>query len=89
VTARRLCISKLFLTGVCFALLSGRQTMRPKKIDLEKPALRRQSMELLKDITRMLRDILSSGDEEGFRQLEKTIRMLEETRHKPGSNAVH
>jgi hypothetical protein len=46
-------------------------------------------MELLKDITQMLREILSSGDEEGLRQIEKTIRALEQTRHKPGSHSIH
>mgnify|MGYP003693645301 FL=1 len=54
-----------------------------------KPALRRKSMELLKDITQILREILSCGDEEGLRQFEKTIRALEQTRHKPGSHAIH
>jgi hypothetical protein len=54
-----------------------------------KSALRRKSMELLKDITQILREILSSGDEEGLRQFEKTIRALEQTRHKPGSHAIH
>ena len=53
------------------------------------PVLRRKSMELLKDITQMLREILSSGDEEGLRRLEETIRALERTRHKPGSHIVH
>jgi hypothetical protein len=56
---------------------------------MRNPALRRKSMELLKDITQMLREILSSGDEEGLRQLEKTIRALEQSRHKPGSHAIH
>ena len=56
---------------------------------MDKPALRRKSMELLKDITEILREILSSGDEEGLRRLEHTIRALEQTRHKPGSHAIH
>lgn len=63
--------------------------MGAKKRDMDKPALRRKSMELLKDITQILREILSSGDEEGLRQFEKTIRALEQTRHKPGSHAIH
>jgi hypothetical protein len=63
--------------------------MDAKKRDMGKPALRRKSMELLKDITQMLREILSSGDEEGLRQIEKTIRALEQTRHKPGSHSIH
>ena len=56
---------------------------------MRNPTLRRKSMELLKDITQMLREILSSDDEEGLRQLEKTIRVLEQSRHKPGSHAIH
>ena len=63
--------------------------MDVKKRLMGRPALRRKSMELLKDITEMLREILSSGDEEGLRQFEKTIRTLEQTRRKPGSHAVH
>ena len=63
--------------------------MEAKKRAMVKPALRRKSMELLKDITQILREILSSGDEEGLRQLEKTIRSLEQTRRKPGSHAIH
>jgi hypothetical protein len=63
--------------------------MDVKKRVMAKPALRRKSMELLKDITQILREILSSGDEEGLRQFEKTIRALEQTRHKPGSHAIH
>jgi hypothetical protein len=63
--------------------------MEAKKRAMVKPALRRKSMELLKDITQILREILSCGDEEGLRQFEKTIRALEQTRHKPGSHAIH
>jgi len=63
--------------------------MGANKRDIRNPALRGKSMELLKDITQMLREILSSGDEEGFRQLEKTIRALEQARHKPGSHSIH
>ena len=63
--------------------------MNTKKGAMGKSALRRKSMELLKDITQILREILSSGDEEGLRQLEKTIRTLEQTRRKPGSHAIH
>jgi formate dehydrogenase maturation protein FdhE len=63
--------------------------MDAKKRDIGKPALRRKSMELLKDITQMLREILSSGDEEGLRQIEKTIRALEQTSHKPDSHSIH
>ena len=63
--------------------------MGAKKADMDKPALRRKSMELLKDITEVLREIISSGDEEGLRHVEETIRALEQTRHKPGSHAIH
>ena len=50
--------------------------MDTKKGAMGKSGLRRKSMELLKDMTQILREILSSGDEEGLRQLEKTIRAL-------------
>jgi hypothetical protein len=49
-----------------------------------KPILRRKSMELLKDLTQILQEIISSGDEESFRRLEETIRALDESRRKPG-----
>jgi hypothetical protein len=75
--------------GVCLALMSWRIAMDAKRRAMRNPALRRKSMKLLKDITQMLREILSSGDEEGLRQLEKTIRALEQSRHKPGSHAIH
>jgi hypothetical protein len=63
--------------------------MSARKTDMDKPALRRKSMELLKDITEILREILTSGDEEGLRHVEETIRALEQTRQKPGSHAIH
>ena len=74
-----------------YVLLSGLgvSAMDEKKRAMRDPVLRRKSMELLKDITQMLREILSSGDEEGLLQLEKTIRALEQSRHKPGSDAIH
>ena len=65
------------------------EPMGVKKKEMGKPALRRKSMELLKDITQILREILSSGDEEGLRQLENTIRAIEQTRRKPGSHVIH
>ena len=49
-----------------------------------KPILRRKSMELLKDLTQILREIIGSGDEESFRRLEETIRAIDESRQKPG-----
>ena len=79
-----------FFFLVCVLLSYSRiQTMDTKKGAMGKSALRRKSMELLKDMTQILREILSSGDEEGLRQLEKTIRALEQTRRKPGSHAIH
>jgi hypothetical protein len=48
-----------------------------------KPILRRKSMELLKDLTQILREIIGSGDEESFRRLEETIRAIDESRQKP------
>ena len=68
---------------VC-ALLSGisleGETMTAEKT----PILRDKSMELLKDLTEILREIIGSGDEEGFRRLEETIRAISESRRKPG-----
>jgi hypothetical protein len=49
-----------------------------------KPILRRKSMELLKDLTQILQEIIGSGDEESFRRLEETIRAIDESRWKPG-----
>jgi hypothetical protein len=48
------------------------------------PILRRKSMELLKDLTQILQEIIGSGDEESFRRLEETIRALDESRRRPG-----
>ena len=67
---------------VC-ALLSGisleGETMTAEKT----PILRGKSMELLKDLTEILREIIGSGDEERFHRLEETIRAIDESR-KPG-----
>jgi hypothetical protein len=64
-------------------LLSGigleGETMTAEKT----PILRGKSMELLKDLTEILREIIGSGDEERFRRLEETIRAIDESR-KPG-----
>jgi hypothetical protein len=46
------------------------------------PILRRKSMELLKDLTQILQEIIGSGDEESLRRLEETIRALYENRRK-------
>jgi hypothetical protein len=48
------------------------------------PILRRKSMELLKDLTQILQEIIGSGDEESFHRLEETIRALDENRRKLG-----
>ena len=48
------------------------------------PILRRKSMELLKDLTQILQEIIGFGDEESFRRLEETIRAIDESRRKPG-----
>ena len=47
------------------------------------PILRRKSMELLKDLTQILQEIIGFGDEESFRRLEETIRAIDESRRKP------
>ena len=64
-------------------LLSG-ISLEGKTMTAEKtPMLRRKSMELLNDLTQILREIIGSGDEERFRRLEETIRAIDESR-KPG-----
>jgi hypothetical protein len=50
--------------------------------------LRRKSIELLKELTQILQDIIGSGDEESFRRLEETIRKLDENRRR-ASHTVH
>jgi hypothetical protein len=68
---------------VC-VLLSGisleGETMTAEKT----PILRGKSMELLKDLTQILQEIIRSGDEESLRRLEETIRAINESRLKPG-----
>jgi hypothetical protein len=68
---------------VC-VLLSGisleGETMTAEKT----PILRGKSMELLKDLTQILQEIIGSGDEESLRRLEETIRAIDESRRKPG-----
>ena len=59
--------------------LEGEMTTAEKN-----PILRRKSMELLKDLTQILQEIIRSGDEESLRRLEETIRALDESRRKPG-----
>ena len=52
------------------------------------PMLRRKSMELLKDLTQILQEIIGSGDEESFCRLEETIRAIDASRRKP-SRTIH
>ena len=65
----------VLLSGIS---LEGEMTTAEKN-----PILRRKSMELLKDLTQILQEIIGSGDEESFRRLEETIRAIDESR-KPG-----
>lgn len=68
---------------VC-VLLSG-ISLEGKMMTAEnKPILRRKSMELLKELTQILHEIIGSGDEESFRRLEETIRAIDESHRKPG-----
>ena len=67
---------------VCVLLSAIRlegETMAAEKT----PILRSKSMELLKDLTQILQEIIRSGDEESFRRLEETIRAIDESRRKP------
>jgi len=68
-------VVRLLLSGI---YLEG-ETMNAEKT----PMLRGKSMELLKDLTQILQEIMRSGDEERVRRLEKTIRAIDESR-KPG-----
>ena len=71
-----------FHNGVCFALRQLKDKVMKSSI------LRRKSIELLKELTRILQEIIASGDEESLRRLEETIRKLDESRRKP-SYTVH
>ena len=66
----------VLLSGIS---LEGEMTTAEKN-----PILRRKSMELLKDLTQILQEIIGSGDEESFRRLEETIRAIDECRRKTG-----
>jgi hypothetical protein len=71
-----------FLHGVRFAL-----SLQPEAemMTVEKnPTLRRKSIELLKEPTQILQEIIGSGDEESLHRLEETIRALDENRRKLG-----
>jgi hypothetical protein len=74
-------ISRLFV--MVYVLLS-RDSLEGEIMKAEKnPILRRKSMELLKEVTLILQEIIGSGDEEGFRRLETTIRSMDKSRRKP------
>jgi hypothetical protein len=49
---------------------------------MRKALLSRQSMELLKELTDILREIISSGDEENLQRLRQMVRAIAETRLK-------
>lgn len=64
----------------CSLVLAKGKMMTAEKT----PILRRKSMQLLKDLTQILQEIIGSGDEESLSRLEETIRALDESRRKPG-----
>jgi hypothetical protein len=66
---------------VCVLLLRASEMMKSS-------ILRRKSIELLKELTQILQEIIGSGDEESFRRLEERIRGLDESRRRP-SHIVH
>lgn len=47
--------------------------------------LRRQSMELLEELTEILQRIIGSGDEQSLSRLQETIRALYERRRRPAN----
>ena len=55
----------------------------PIKRMMKRSILRRKSIELLKELSRILQEIIGSGDEESLRRLEETIRNLDESRRRP------
>jgi hypothetical protein len=69
---------------VVYVLLSGISVEGEMMTAENKPILRRKSMELLKDLTQILQEIIGPGDEESFRRLEETIRAIDESRLKLG-----
>jgi hypothetical protein len=75
-----------FSCGVRFAL-----SLQPEAQMMieQNPTLRRKSIELLKELTQILQEIIRSGDEESLRRLEETIRALDENRRKLGGRTLH
>jgi hypothetical protein len=55
---------------------------------MKRSILRRKSIELLKELTQILQEIIGAGDEESFHRLEETIRKLDESRRKL-SHTIH
>jgi hypothetical protein len=53
------------------------------------PVLIRKSMKLIKEITEILREIISAGDEERLRQLQEIVRAFNESRQRVESRALH
>lgn len=56
---------------------------------VKNPVLIRKSMKLIKEITEILREIISSGDEERLRQLQEIVRAFNESRQRVESRALH
>jgi hypothetical protein len=74
-----------FQTFYVVCVLLYRYRPEAEMMTVEKnPTLRRKSMELLKELTQILQEIIGSGDEESLRRLEETIRTIDESRRKPG-----
>jgi hypothetical protein len=71
-----------FQTFCMVCALLAQQPMSEMMTVARKSTLRRKSMELLKELTQILQDIIGSGDEESLRRLEETIRALDENRRK-------
>jgi hypothetical protein len=69
--------------AVVCVLLSGIDLEGQMMAADKNPILRGKSMELLKDLTQILQEIIRSGDEESFRRLEETIRAMDKSRRKP------
>ena len=65
-----------------YVLLSGINLEGERMTVENKPILRRKSMELLKELTQILREIIGSGDEESLHRLEETIRAIDESRQR-------
>lgn len=84
---QQLTLNFLGVAGAALSLLldlSKRASLEGKRMTTEKnPILRRKSLELLKNLTQILQEIIGSGDEEGFRRLEEIIHAIDESRWKP------